>query len=487
MAASAGCTIERDLPRSRFACELGGPCDGGINLVDGAIPDGGAPSNDAALPSMTCASAVPLSGGGVEMGTFDVEENDHNGVCNTMGAGGLDKVFYFYSPGRLETFAASTERSIGQNTVLYLYRNECTFGTDLACNDDVEEGETLTSVIEARNLSPGAYYVVVDGFNNSTAGAFRVDVSGTIAPDERCDPALSFLRCARSYCDTTGTETRCLPAKDCPDMLDNDFDADTDEDVCTGPPIVTCPRNALVTAGDEVVLTGNATDDGRVIGSGWELISGPLSPYPFSFDSDARTATITVELAGRYVLRYSAADDQRQGVGCEVTIDVRSPVPLRTEVIFVSRTPSDRVDVDSHFLDPMAAAWFDQDFDCAVESCTGEEGLPWGGARHLGDSIGSPGLEITELSNPRRDGQGYELGAVYYESAGLLTDVYARIHCDGMEAAWFGPTLLDSGDPSDQANDDFWKIAQIVMLPGGGCTVTPRDVVVTRAVAEMGR
>lgn len=481
MSTGAGCTIERDIPRERFACEIGGPCDAGAILSDGAVPDGGMPG----LPSMSCASAVPIAASGVELGDFDVEENDHNGVCNTMGAGGLDKVVYFSTPGRLETFAATTERSGALNTVLYLYRNECTFGSDLACNDDIEEEQTLTSAIEARNLAPGAYYLVVDGFNNNTTGAFRVDVSGTIAPNERCDPALPFLRCARSYCDASGAEALCLPPKDCPDMLDNDFDADTDEDVCTSPPIVTCPRDQVGTTGDQVVLNGVATDDGRVIGSGWELISGPISPYPFSFASNARTATITLELTGQYVLRYSAADDQRQGVGCEVRITAGNPSPLRVEVIFVSRSPSDQVDVDSHFLDPMAAAWFDADFDCSVESCTG--GLPWGGANHLGDSIGSPGLEITELANPRRDGQGYELGAVYYESAGLMTDAYARIRCDGMEAAWFGPQLLDSGNPDNSANDDFWKIAQITMLPMGGCTVTPRDVVVTRAVAEMGR
>src|SRR5262249_19930714 len=152
---------------------------------------------------------------------------------------------------------------------------ECVFGTELACNDDADPAVNLTSRMVASNLTPGAYYIVLDTFNADVSGPYILDVHGTIAPNERCDPTMPFLSCDHSVCE----QGICNPPHDCPDLLDNDGDGMIDEDTCTRPPRVTCSSDLNVVAGTQLVLTGTAMDEGTLVSEEWETIRSPLAQY----------------------------------------------------------------------------------------------------------------------------------------------------------------------------------------------------------------
>lgn len=485
------CTIERQIPLERFACEKGGPCDAGVVAADaiansdaepidqGENADAGnvapdAEQVDGTFPVASCSSAVPLSPSGVEMGIIDENDtNDFNGSCG-VDVGGRDEIFYFYTPGRLASLLLSTERSPGLDTNLYFYRNECVQGGEVDCNDDFDpNGIILTSRIENRNLPAAAYYVVVDVLDSMTRGNFVLDVSGKIAANEACDPALSFLSCDHSFCVLENGQHRCVPPTDCA------------RQTCTLPPAVTCPNDVNIAPGATLTLRGTATDNGSLIAQYWDLLDAPLDGVG-SFAGSTATATISVPLAGDYVLLFTAVDDRRQASSCQTRVHAQSNAPLRVELVYEATNSgvSELFDVDLHMLDPAATAWFGTD-DCYPTTCTIP--LPWG-AVHSGNTMGPSGVESVEVSDPLRDGSDYELG-VHFADDDFVPPARVRllVHCDGDTNTMIPEKLLANGSVDEPNTADFWKAARVRMNAMQGCDVIMRDQVVTTLQAHMGR
>ena len=79
----------------------------------------------------------------------------------------------------------------------------------MACSED---SCGTKSIVSNLTLTPGTYYVIVDGYSTQS-GAYTIDMSGTVADGERCDPAqvvTGFLSCsAGKSCVDAGTGHRC--------------------------------------------------------------------------------------------------------------------------------------------------------------------------------------------------------------------------------------------------------------------------------------
>ncbi|MCK6551956.1 hypothetical protein L6R52_39360 [Myxococcota bacterium] len=497
----AACTIERSVPLDRFACTNGGPCpvdagplpdadtpipdsgdvpDAGF-FPDADVPDVGPPDTgvpDAGLPVPSCFTALPMPASGYATGDTTQERNDHQPSCND-GIGGRDVAFWFTTEGRIERLVLT---SVGSDfdSVLYVYDGECQRAAEIACDDD---GATTSFAarIELFDVAPGAYYVVLDGWDNVALGGYVLDVQGRVAIGERCDPATPFLGCGRGTCAPDGTGVhRCRLPLDCGDGVDNDGDGTADEDTaaCRDAPVVTCPASSIVAVGDTLRLEATATDDEPLGERRWSLVSSPSAVYPTPFETveGTGTATLTVALAGEYVLRHQVIDADTQAVACETRVTASPGADVRVEMFWIPPIGTDEAHLDLHVLEPSAAAWFDAALDCAPGNCTG--GLPWGepgspaDPRHLGDVTRGQGPEVVVLDTPTA-GATYRVGVFYADDAFFgPSEAFVQIHCGGTLAASYGPVTLVLGDPDDlDGQNTFWKVADVA-IDSAGCTAT---------------
>jgi hypothetical protein len=78
------------------------------------------------------------------------------------------------------------------DTVIYMRAGCC--GAEIACNDDADGRRT--SVLSARNLVAGTYYIFVDGKDAGATGAFSVDIYATPATINDADDCGSAARIA---------------------------------------------------------------------------------------------------------------------------------------------------------------------------------------------------------------------------------------------------------------------------------------------------
>jgi hypothetical protein len=513
---AAGCTVDRVVPLERFSCEKGGPCradsgvppDGGIfidsgfldgrvydalvNDEDADLPDNGEPDAgqvDSGIPnvpdpSCTFAMPEPLPASGVVQGnTFGRLDN----TPSTCGPTALeDAMYYVVAPGRLSTFVASTER-LDTDTVLYMFRNTCAFGSEVACNDDVDvNAGDYASRLEIPDLQAGVYYINVEGYES---GPFLLDVSGTIAEGEQCDPMQGYFSCASGACaEESPGVFRCQPLNPC--VMTGD---------CPSPPVVTCPTLPSAQVGATVNVQATANDDGEVIDQRWSVVSAPSPKFPpLEPPGVGDTAVVRVALAGEHRLRFTAIDDNLEAASCETSLVGDTGGALRVEVYWdAPGAPTMPVDVDLHLLDPMATRWFDPMLDCRPDTCTA--GLPWAQTGpaddpvHEGDRFDS-GPEALRILTPVMN-EPYRIG-VYYASDGDTFErvtAYVRIHCYGMLVQELGPTTLDLGEVGDpNLMNSFWKVADVV-VGEGNCTVTPllngigNPVIVDSNTASMGR
>ena len=96
---------------------------------------------------------------------------------------------------KLELSASSdlfvTTHGTGFDTVVYLRRGACC-GDEIDCNDDADGRGT--SVLAARGLAPGTYYITVDGASDGDAGDFTVDIYATPASTNLAEACGSPIR-----------------------------------------------------------------------------------------------------------------------------------------------------------------------------------------------------------------------------------------------------------------------------------------------------
>ena len=218
-------------------------CANGIDEdCDGDVDDG--------CPPSTCAIAGDLGsalGARVAVGTTAGGTTRAAGSCG--GAEAPERVYIWTAP-TAGPFTFTT-RGSEYDTLVYLRDGGCD-GGELACNDDVVNGSSVSSVVSATLTQGQTVAVVVDGFGTAS-GAFALNVAA--GPPERCTTgarrscyagpagteAVGRCRAGARTCHTTGVwPDACvggvLPTREvCANAVDDDCDGMTDEGCATGP------------------------------------------------------------------------------------------------------------------------------------------------------------------------------------------------------------------------------------------------------------
>lgn len=215
----------------------------------------------------TCATATLIALPGRATGTTMGARDDYQPMCATSTA--PDVAFVFRNPTR-QTVTIDTEGS-GFDTMLVVYRADCTVANVLGCDDDSAGGTSSRVVLN--DLVPGTYYIVVDGWNTAS-GAFTLNLS--LGSTEVCDNRIDddrdgLIDCADPDCRTSMSCGMCVPTgpenqgNACGDRRDNDCDgrvdcADTD---CVSSPFCCRPTGRENTPAE--CRDGRDNDcDGRV-------------------------------------------------------------------------------------------------------------------------------------------------------------------------------------------------------------------------------
>jgi hypothetical protein len=218
-------------------------CANGIDEdCDGAVDNG--------CPPSTCVIAGNLGGAlgaRVASGTTVGGTTRATGSC---GGGGAPERVYIWTAPSAGPFTFTT-RGSDFDTLVYLRDGGCD-GRELACNDDVITGGSISSVVSATLAQGQTVAVVVDGFGTAT-GAFVLNIAA--GPPERCTsgarrscyagPAgtevVGRCRAGTQVCHSTGVwPDGCtgvvLPTREvCANAVDDDCDGMTDEGCATGP------------------------------------------------------------------------------------------------------------------------------------------------------------------------------------------------------------------------------------------------------------
>jgi len=183
------------------------------------------------------------------------------GFPGCAGGAGLD-VVYALRVTRAATLTLDTQGS-AFDTVLYVRRDGCEMGAQVACNDDTEG---LASQVTFA-ATPGLYYVIVDGFGEASGGAFTLRVREGAPSSEVCnnrfdDDGDGATDCADPDCAMSPLCT-CVPtpeadAMTCADGVDNDCDRQAD---CADPDCASTTSCCRPTATREMGVA--ACTDGR--------------------------------------------------------------------------------------------------------------------------------------------------------------------------------------------------------------------------------
>ncbi len=470
------------------SCE---PADAGV-VVDAGPQDAG--FEDAGQPPVRlgCSQPGAVPADGVVAGTLAPDGADDVDGCFDLLA--PDAIFSFnVPPDGLATLNASTAGSTF-DTVLSVYQGVCDPQSALGCNDDTGGPQSL---VTAADVPAGDVFFVVEGYRGAT-GDYRLEVSGTYALGAACDPDRTSLVCPGGACGPDGNGGFvCLPPRDCADGVDADGDGQADEDSCVQAPVVTCPDDVVVTVLNPATLSASATDDVLVASRRWSIVQAPTGSTVALEGGTSDDVSFTPVLVGDYRLRYVAADDAGQLSACEVKVTATTDDALRVELLWnLDVTTGDDTDLDLHLLHDDAIAggvgWFDNGLDCHFANCRAG-GLSWNFNALAVDP--SPSLDVDD-----RDGRGpeninikspedltYRIGVHYFaDNAFGPSTALVNVFCFGdLAQSIVSPAPLTT-DPSDPAQNDFWKVADVTIdNASSSCTVTPLGDVVTTAQARL--
>jgi hypothetical protein len=218
-------------------------CANGIDEdCDGAVDNGCPPSTCVLTSNLGSALGARLATGTTVGGTARA-----TGSCG--GAEAPERVFIWTAPSAGPfTF---TTRGSEYDTLVYLRDGGCD-GRELACNDDVINGSSISSVVTATLTQGQTIAIVVDGFGTG-AGNFVVNIAA--GPPERCTPgarrscyagpigteAVGRCRAATQPCHSSGVwpdacNGSILPTREvCANAIDDDCDGMVDEGCVTAP------------------------------------------------------------------------------------------------------------------------------------------------------------------------------------------------------------------------------------------------------------
>jgi len=132
---------------------------------------------DLAAVERMCREAPALTSGRQVSGNTSGRTNSFEATC-ARGATSADQIYRLVL--RRRSFVAVRMESQGWDGALHMRRGDCAAtSSEVSCNDD--SGDTTHSLIEG-NFDAGTYYVIVDGYDSSNSGAFRIQADVT---DER--------------------------------------------------------------------------------------------------------------------------------------------------------------------------------------------------------------------------------------------------------------------------------------------------------------
>jgi hypothetical protein len=208
-------------------------CDGLADCSDTECA--GAPNCVVRPPNDLCTGAIPIAVPSVTPGTTLGATNNHSpvvmGFPGCAGGSGVD-VVYALRVTRAATLVLNVEGT-NFDPVLFVRREPCEAGAQVACNDDTNGLNPQVSF----NATPGVYYVFVDGFSGNTAGSFSLTVREAAPNVEVCnnttdDDGDGLVDCRDPDCARSPFCT-CVPqpettAMACSDRVDNDCDGQSD-------------------------------------------------------------------------------------------------------------------------------------------------------------------------------------------------------------------------------------------------------------------
>ncbi len=139
--------------------------------------------------------------------------------CGFSSSNVPDRVHMLYVRAPLATLNVNTDNS-PLDTIMSIYDGLCT--GEVECDDDDGGGSSFgASAITLTGVAPGSYAVVIDGYSS---GAYNLNVSGTYAAAQACDPTMPMFRCPTGYaCTGAAGAATCQPAA-CNDQIDADGD-----------------------------------------------------------------------------------------------------------------------------------------------------------------------------------------------------------------------------------------------------------------------
>jgi len=120
-------------------------------------------------PGETCDTAVIINTLPFAVtGSTATYQDDYDAVCPYSGSTAPDIVYMYTPPATVLIDAVLCGDATDFDTALYIYENDCTAGTEIACNDDfcrtASMAWTYVSLLQQIELTGGTtYYIVVDG------------------------------------------------------------------------------------------------------------------------------------------------------------------------------------------------------------------------------------------------------------------------------------------------------------------------------------
>jgi len=160
------CTTDCKIPEPSSCNPPDEICNGIDDNCNGIVDEGCGTT----VPNDTCLSPTNVASGGRFEGNTEAAADNSNGTCSLVH-GGKDVYFTFTLTQYSDVFVSS----FGSNFDTILYAGRTCGGSDLGCVDD-SPGLTRQGFLRLENLSPGTYYVTLDGKNPADAGNYVLDI-----------------------------------------------------------------------------------------------------------------------------------------------------------------------------------------------------------------------------------------------------------------------------------------------------------------------
>ena len=308
--------------------------DGADNDGDGATDYPDDPSCFAASSTNeACTQSEPVGHITQMVTTGDtlVHVNDYTPTCGLTTHTAPDLAYQLDLPPMATLRLARTGFSGGATALL----DATCGGPSLACG--------TTDPVALTNLAAGTYYVVIDGTGTS-AGAWTLTTTGTVAPGGSCEGGLfqsGAFTCTRGYrCGGTAGMRTCTQAQ-CFDGIDNNGDGtvdypfdpgcttpsdDTETTVCPGPDCPVC-SNML---DDDADMQADFPADFGCGGAGAtteQLCPTETDPVA-AITMPQTTGTLAAPLTGNYGQSCQATPTTTTGVDRAYLLQL--PVPVAT-------------------------------------------------------------------------------------------------------------------------------------------------------------